>query len=493
MNQLNTLRQNAHKKILVIATLLILPLTLVVIILLNKPGFFKPFNKAVLTHKQTINLKGKLDKSCRPVPLIPPMEFSEFIAKHKDQITVLYELQLTATKQGIYTLGVLFNQNTDPLPMAKLKLSNSKLTIKFKDGLTIFPQPANLVLYADDQECRTVANAVVHWNLTYAFINLKQWPNFNIWFAGFTPGQPPQYVQFYSPFTNIATFKPNQIVSFSPNKNYSIILRGQKIPLSGEPFTNTYIRFPNITPKDLVAKLILNSLPSHTPQPTHTTTPTPLPTSTPASLLSKMLIAFNQRVIPSHIDCVPNQPVYIRAEDGGDFLAAVAVKIAPTTYKLTCPEAPLTLKLNKSKQTTLIPHQNFKCQSFKIQVQDTVKNPLMYIGATDNHSYSFYTAVLQNGNVPCLPVSANTKSLFIAARNMLPVKIDAQQMPKEITLLPGNFEVTSTPSAITGADYAVFLKSYLTRSKAADLDNSGSVWVRDYAIMLKNLGKKLQE
>ncbi len=493
MNQLNTPRRNAHKKILVIVALLVLPITLALIILLNKPEFFKPFNKAVLTHKETISLKGKLDKTCGPIALIPPIEFSEFTAKHKDQITVLYELQLTATKRGVYTLGALFNQNTDPLPITKLKLSNSKLTVKFKDGLTVFPQPATLVLYADDQECKNIANAIVYWNLTYAFIDFKQWPNLNVWFAGFAPGQPPQYVQFYSPFINIATFKPKQVVSFSPDKNYSLILRGQKIPLSGEPFTNIYANFPDIAPKDLIAKLVFNPRPTRTPHPTHTSTPTPLPTYAPASLLSKMLLALNQRTPPAHIDCVPNHPVYIRAENVENSPAAIAAKIAPTTYKLTCPEAPLTLKLNKNLQISVIPHQNFKCQSFKIQVQDTVKNPLVYIGATDNHSFSFYTAVLQNGNVPCLPIPANTRDIFMAARNTLPVKVDSQQMPKVITLLPGNFEVTSTPSAITGADYAVFLKLYLTRSKAADLDNSGSVWVRDYAIMLKNLGKELQE
>ena len=227
--------------------------------------------------------------------------------------------------------------------------------------------------------------------------------------------------------------------------------------------------------------------------PSHTQTPTP--TKAPNS----------EQGLSLKVPCVAEQPVILHT--GADYAPDLTDMVPPpsvpegfvakgqSVYKGSCREAKIYSYI-LDKEIELVPSLGLKKVKFKIKLREALRNdnPLIKLSIKDK---IFYTFSDEDGiaylYVPASYFDKKPVEVTIKPYNYLPKTLVLESGLSEL----GNRDLTfiwgdldNKGDRVSSQDYAIFLKYYLGGFLAADADLSGKVWIKDYAIMISNLGEK---
>ena len=166
-----------------------------------------------------------------------------------------------------------------------------------------------------------------------------------------------------------------------------------------------------------------------------------------------------------------------------------------SVYKGSCREAKIYSYI-LDKEIELVPSLGLKKVKFKIKLSEALRNdnPLIKLSIKDKIFYAFSD---EDGiaylYVPASYFDKKPVEVTIKPYNYLPRTLVLESGLSEL----GNRDLTfiwgdldNKGDRVSSQDYAIFLKYYLGGFLAADADLSGKVWIKDYAIMISNLGKK---
>ncbi len=176
-------------------------------------------------------------------------------------------------------------------------------------------------------------------------------------------------------------------------------------------------------------------------------------------------------------------------------------RLATGIYKTTCPNQMQTSNFS-GFTVTLSPDSNLECVSFYV-IADEAKNrgiPRVFLETFNNSSVNsnlvFKSTADNNGRVSmCVPsnlLNEKFDKLAVAVPDYtfkILENISIAELDKKTFILKcGNMELDNTFNSIEAPDYAVFIELFKRNNIRTDCDRSGSVWVRDYLILLQNLG-----